>query len=392
MNRFIRISAAVAAMLVLSIQTILAQGSISGVVTDAANGEPVLGATVLLAGTTRGTATGADGTFRLEGVAAGTHTVEVSMLTYATARLTGVEVRNGEDTRLLVKLTETAEEVGEVIVTAVRRSNTESAVNIDVKNSLQVVSGVSSQTISRTQDSDAGEVVRRIPGISLIDDKFIIARGLSQRYNNVWINNAAVPSSEADSRAFSFDVIPAGQIENILILKSPSPEVPADFTGGFIKINTKDQPDDNRMTVQYSIGFNTATHFSDFLYNKGFASEIFGFGSSKRMVEGGIDGRFDNSDASFVTRMTRQGFNNDWKVRTRTPIPDQKLAFSFGRGWELAEGRRLALNGAVNYSYVQRAITDMENSRFGIYNKRDDAPEYLYKYTDDQYRTHRNKH
>ena len=166
-------------------------------VTDAATGEPVLGATVLLAGTTRGTATDVDGSFRLGGIEAGAHTIEVSMLTYATARLTGVEVRDGADTRLDVKLTETSEQVGEVVVTAVRRSNTESAVNIDVKNSLQVVSGVSSQTIAKTQDSDAGEVVRRIPGISLIDDKFIIARGLSQRYNNVWINNAAVGGAGA---------------------------------------------------------------------------------------------------------------------------------------------------------------------------------------------------
>lgn len=387
MNRIRRNLAATAALLLLSIETILAQGSISGVVTDASTGEPVLGATVLLAGTTRGTATDVDGTFHLGNIEAGTHTIEVSMLTYATARLTGVEVRDGADTRLEVKLTETSEQVGEVVVTAVRRSNTESAVNIDVRNSLQVVSGISSQTIARTQDSDAGEVVRRIPGISLIDDKFIIARGLSQRYNNVWVNNAAVPSSEADSRAFSFDVIPAGQIENILILKSPSPEVPADFTGGFIKIQTKDQPDDNAFAVQYSIGLNTATLFRDFLYNKGFASELFGFGSSRRMVAGGIDGRYDNSDADFVTRMTRNGFNNDWQVRTRRPVPDQKLSFSFGRSWNLSEGRRLAMNGAVNYSYVQRTINDMENSRYGVYNKREDTPEYLYKYTDDQYRT-----
>lgn len=365
----------------------LAQGTITGIVTDATTKQPVLGATVLLAGTTKGAATDTDGRFRLQGIAAGVYTVEVSMLTYATSRIADVKVGSGETTTLEIPLAEAAEQVDEVVVTAIRRANTENAVNVDIRNSMMVVSGVSSQTIAKTQDRDAGEVVRRIPGISIIDDKFVIARGLSQRYNNVWINNAAVPSSEADSRAFSFDIIPAGQIENILILKSPAPEVPADFTGGFIQITTKDIPDDNAVTIQYSTGINTSTHFNDFLYNKGFTSEAFGFGGGKRMVKGGISGGFDNRNAQQVTQMTQHGFNNDWTVRSRTPIPDQRFSLAFGEGWALKEGQRLSLNGAVNYSYTNRSYTDMENSRFGIYNKREDKPEYLYKYTDAQYQT-----
>lgn len=76
-----------------------------------------------------------------------------------------------------------------------------------------------------------------------------MVRGLSQRYNNVWINNSAVPSSEADARAFSFDIIPSSQLDNIVVVKSASPEYPADFTGGFILVNTKDVP--NRNTLEY---------------------------------------------------------------------------------------------------------------------------------------------
>ncbi|MEG1612005.1 MAG: TonB-dependent receptor [Alistipes sp.] len=366
---------------------LFAQGIITGTVTDAATKLPIPGATVLIAGTTKGAATDADGGFRLQEVAAGVYTLEVSMLTYTTIYVTDVSVHNGVTTKLEITLAESAEQVDEVVVTAVRRTNTENAINVDIRNSMMVVSGISSQAIARTQDRDAGEVVRRIPGISIIDDKFVIARGLSQRYNNVWINNAAVPSSEADSRAFSFDIIPAGQIESILILKSPAPEIPADFTGGFIRITTKDMPDDNAVTIQYSTGINTSTHFKDFRYNKGGASEAFGFMGRKRMMQGGIGGAFDNNNSKQVNQMTRSGFNNDWMVRSRTPIPDQRFSAAFGKGWTLAQGQRMALNGAVNYSYTNRTYTDMENSRFGIYNKREDKPEYLYKYTDAQYQT-----
>lgn len=387
MIRFFRLWTALAAILILCPSLLSAQGVVTGVVTDATTHQPVLGATVLVSGTTKGAASDADGRFRIGGLAAGTYTLDVTMITYKTARMTGVVVRDTQTTTIAVVLEEAAEQVDEVVVTAVRRSNSESAVNIDVRNSLQVVSGVSSQSIAKTQDRDAGEVVRRIPGISLLDDKFVIARGLAQRYNNVWVNNAAVPSSEADTRAFSFDIIPAGQIENILILKSPAPEIPADFTGGFIKINTKDMPDDHRISISYSTGINTSTHFSDFLYNKGSGSEVVGFAGSQRKMMGGIDAKFDNNNASQVTDMTRRGFNNDWQVHSRTPIPDQRFSVAFGQGWRLAEGRRVALNGAVNYSYTSRSYAGMENSRFGVYNKRDDRSEYLYKYTDDQYQT-----
>ena len=123
------------------------------------------------------------------------------------------------------------------------------------------MTGVSEQHIKRTQDKDAGEVIRRIPGVSIIDEKFVMVRGLSQRYNNVWLNGAAVPSSEADQRAFSFDIIPSSQLDNMMVVKSSAPEYPADFSGGFILVNTKDVPSENkdgnlvRDIVEYFISF-----------------------------------------------------------------------------------------------------------------------------------------
>lgn len=107
------------------------------------------------------------------------------------------------------------QEFGEITVTAVKRRGTANAALLEVRNNANVVSAVSAQEISLTQDANAGEVVRRVPGVSVIDGKFVMVRGLSQRYNNVWMNGGAVPSSEADQRAFSFDMIPGGQIDNL---------------------------------------------------------------------------------------------------------------------------------------------------------------------------------
>lgn len=360
---------------------------VTGTVQDASTGEAVIGAAVILQNTTYGAVADADGRFVINNVKPGTYTIEVQMLSYQRVVIEGCQIKPGENTLPLISLQPSAEEIDEVVVTTVRRLSSEAAVMQAVRNSKMVVSGVSKQMIARTQDRDAGEVVRRIPGISIIDDKFIVARGLSQRYNNVWVNDAAIPSSEADSRAFSFDLIPAGQIENIMILKSPVPEIPADFTGGFVKINTKDTPGELPFALSYSIGFNTATFGHDFLYNPGSGSDWFGCDNGKRGVRGGITGAFDNADPDFVTDMTRHGFNNDWSIKTRKPIPDQRFSFSYGHSFRLGNGADLALNGALNYSYATRTFSNMENSRYGVYNKVEDKPEYYYKYTDDQYQT-----
>lgn len=120
-----------------------------------------------------------------------------------------------------VRLESDSEEVEEVVVKARMRSDTEIAMLGTIKAVPQVTSGVSAAQISKSPDRNASEVVRRVPGITIIDDRFIIVRGLSQRYNNAWINGLAVPSTETDSRAFSFDMIPSSQIDNLLVYKSP---------------------------------------------------------------------------------------------------------------------------------------------------------------------------
>lgn len=371
----------------LTVLQAAAQGTIEGVITDRATGDPVVGATVVVKGTVRGAACDVRGHYRIAGLDAGSYDLDVTMLTYAPLLIEQVQVPVGGTVAADAALEVQSEQLEEVVVTAVRRRDSEAAVNFDVRHAMMVVSGVSSQTIARTQDRDAGEVVRRIPGISLIDDRFVIARGLSQRYNNVWINGAAVPSSEADSRAFSFDLIPAGQIEQVMILKSPSPEVPADFTGGFIRIGTRDMPAENAVSIYYSLGIHTETHFRRFRYNGGGGTDWLGFDCGRRGLSGGIGAPFDNNDPEYVTRMTREEFNNDWRVRSRRPFPDQRLSASFGKAWPLRDGSRFTLNGAAHYSYAFRTYAGMENSRYGVYNNREDKPEYLYNYTDDQYQT-----
>lgn len=364
----------------------MSQGKIKGIVLEKSTGEPIIGATVVITGTGYVAASDLDGRFEFADVKPGRYDVKVDMISYVSRLIEGVEVKK-EDVELSVELESSSAELGEVEVTAYRRIKNDVATVQAVRASNMVVSGVSGETIRRTQDRDAGEVIKRVPGISIINDKFVIARGLSQRYNNVWVNNAAVPSSEADSRSFSFDLIPAGQIENIMILKSPAPEIPADFTGGFVKITTRDTPDAQPLSASVSVGYNTSSTFATMLYNSGSGTDWLGFDSGKRNFDGGLSSRYDNNDAAQVDMMSKSGFNNDWRIKSRDVLPDMKMNVSYGHGWGLEGGKTLTVNGALNYSYSTTIYEDMENSRYGIYNISADKPEYLYNYTDDQYQT-----
>ncbi|MCC8173505.1 MAG: TonB-dependent receptor, partial [Odoribacter sp.] len=162
---------------------------------------------------------------------------------------------------------------------------------------------------------------------------------LSQRYNNVWLNNSAVPSSESDTRTFSFDMIPGSQIDNIIIVKSPQPELPADFSGGFIKIATKSIPNKNSFEFSYGTSINTQTHFREFKYNKGSGTDFLGFDNGKRSLADFVPNRLNNYDSEQVTAVTKSGFNNDWKIHTRKPILDQKFNFLLNQKFQNEHNR-----------------------------------------------------
>jgi TonB-dependent receptor len=339
---------------IISLQTKAA--SISGIVIDNKTREPLIGATIRIKESKAMAVTDVKGTFKINGLNDGTYTLIVSYVAYRTKEVN--KIKTGDN--VVIDLVSDDQVLSGVTVTTKRKMNTDAAMLQAQRMSMYVESGISQQQIARSQDRNASEVVRRIPGISIIDDKFIVVRGLSQRYNNVWINGAAVPSTEADSRAFSFDIIPASQLANLVIVKSPAPELPSDFTGGLIKISTRDIPVKTGLDATFSTGMNTHSTFRNFLYNEGSSTDLLGFDSGKRSLN-----------------------NKNWNISTRQSLPDMKLNLSYA--WKKDD--TWALISAINYSYNNRIIMNMENARFGIYNSSQDRPDYLYNYRDDQYST-----
>lgn len=358
-------------LLAIASSTIIEAGVIKGVVFDSVTKEPLIGATVMAGNNGNGTATDIDGNYSIK-LPAGKYDFSVKYIGYRDTTITQQVPTGNEELIFDIPLKSNAAALSEVTVTAMARKDTETAVTEETKKSDVVQTGVSAKQIEKTQDKDASEVIRRVPGISIIDDKFVMVRGLSQRYNNVWLNGGAVPSSEADSRSFAFDIIPSSQLDNMMIVKSQAPEYPADFTGGFILVNTKQQPNDENLKIGIGVGYNDRTHFKEFLATNGHSSN-----PAKSLVTyPGYNDRIS---------LTDNNFNNDWSIRDFRPIADLKLNASYAHTWTTDAGTKIGLLGSVNFSNSYKTLLNMENSLYGPYDTSNDKEVALRRATDNQY-------
>lgn len=272
------------------------KGKIEGKVTDSKTGQPLTGVSVINKANNKGAATNVDGIYfiSIDGAS------KVSLIfSYngVTQQVDDIDVKEGQVTVQDLALTQREKTEEAVVVRAPSTARRETAASLLTfqKNNTALSSGLGADFIKRTPDKNTGEVLRRVSGTSIQDNKFVIVRGLSDRYNAAFINGAALPSSEPDKKAFSFDVIPSTLIDNIIINKTATPDITGEFAGGLIQIQTKDIPSKNSITVGVSLGFNTQSVFKDFVSNDRASSEAFGF-SKGRSLQGSYPTKFQEYD------------------------------------------------------------------------------------------------
>src|SRR5436190_1938452 len=221
--------------------------------------EPLAAVSVKIVGTQTGVATDNDGRFSLSLSVGKKYELEISAIGYETKTITDVEVTNGEANELNIVLAINAKAGENVIVKSVSTARKEtfvSAISFQ-KNTNTVAQIVSAEAIRRSPDKNTGEILKRVPGTSVQEGKYLIVRGLSDRYNQAMLNGILLSSTEPDRKTFSFDLFPSAIIDNIVINKAFVPEYPGEWAGGLVQVNTKDIPSQNFLNVQVGTGFNT---------------------------------------------------------------------------------------------------------------------------------------
>lgn len=360
-----------------SIQVFSQIGKIVGKVTDKTTGETLIGLTVGIDGTTKGAATDIDGKFQIINLAPGKYNVSFRYLGYQTKNITGVEVANGKATNLDVIMEQTTSQaLKEVVVTATYRQETVGALYAQQKNSAVISDGISAEAIKKSPDRSAGEILKRISGTTIQDNKFVVIRGLSDRYNSAQLDGSPLPSTEPNRKAFSFDIVPANLIDNIIISKTATPDLPGDFAGGSIQILTKDIPDQNFISIGLGYGYNSQTTFKDFRSGYRNTTDYFGFDNGSRKLpanfpstEKVINGLGNQNIAAINT------LNNDFGIVNYKALPNQNYQVTIGRVKDLGKNKnQFGSTFSLSYRNAELSTPQIKRNYF------------VYNYNDDQYK------
>ncbi|MBN1142846.1 MAG: TonB-dependent receptor [Bacteroidales bacterium] len=381
-------------MFITSAYNLTAQtGAVKGKIEDSETGETLIGATVLIQGTNKGAITDVDGNYVLGGIAPGDYNLVVSYVSYEQI-IERIQVNKNAPTVIDFKLKPASVQVNEVRITANKRTDTEIAMISGIKSSNLVVSGISKQQIARSQDKDASEVISRVPGVTVRDGRFINVRGLDERYNVVLMNGVQAPSSESDRRAFSFDMIPSSLIDNLLLYKTPAPEIPADFAGAVVLIQTKNTVDNNSIDISYGTGYRSNTTFKDFYTYRGGKTDWLGFDDGTRGLPNGFPetqqefrNLADNPDEADKARLTElgQSFNKIWSPEIKRSIPDQSFSVTLNRKFLLG---KVSVGNTTSIGYsVGDQYREVFRAGYQTYDYINDRPDTAYFFNDDIYST-----
>lgn len=342
-------------------------GTIRGKVIDNNTGEELIGATIVIDGTTVGTITDFDGNYNLPNIESGTYPIRCSFISYETILVTDVEVDENEITLLNFNLKTATVDIGEVKVEAKATRRTENALLVMQKKSATLVDGISAQQISRLGDSDAAGALKRVTGISVEGGKYVYVRGLSDRYSKTTLNKAEIPGLDPDRNTVQMDLFPSNIIENMVVHKTFSPDLPGSFVGGLVDIVTKDFPE--KFTFQYSssFGYNPNANLnSDFINYEGGKTDWLAFDDGTRNIpsiaEGQIPARYQ--DDALLDQITKS-FNKQWQPDSTTSFLNQSHSISIGNQVPVGE-KSLGFIASLSYSNGYKYYNDGFTGRYKL--------------------------
>ncbi len=357
-------------------------GKIVGKITDKKTGETLIGVSVKVTGASKGTTSDVEGRYTLGGLETGNLTVEFSYVGYPTKKISDIAAVSGKVTNLDVVMEESGQMLEAVVITATAKQESIGGLYAQQKNAISMSSGISADQIKRSPDRNTSEVLKRVSGASIQDNKFIVVRGLADRYNTTALNNTMLPSTEPDRKAFSFDIIPSSLVDRIVINKTAAPNLPGDFAGGMIQIMTKDVPDQSFLNVGTSWSYNSQSTGQDFLSNSRNSRDWLGFDDGSRSLPSQVPGSFQeynplsNQEKVEKTKL----FSNLYPQQSSRALPVQSYQLTWGNRKTFKNSSSLGSVVSFNYrnaqtiNYVTRS--DYENQ----------FQNFAYQYNDDEFR------
>ena len=346
-------------------------GKVQGRVLSTDNGEPIGLANVVLfpADSTMrrvGAQTNADGTYLLE-APAGRYTLQVSALSYGKKRIEGVEIQAGKLVQLSAALAPARIQLKEVVVEAHVRRDTDASLLAVRKKAATVGDAVSAEQVRRTPDKDAGEVLRRVTGLSVVDGKYVFVRGLGERYSSTELDGVRIVSPEQNKRVVPMDLLPANLLDHVTVQKTYTADRPGEFGGGDVQVRTRDFPGARTWSLSVSQGAVEGLTFHDRRTYAGGGSDLLGYGVGTRSIPSVIGAVAGDRTLTWSERNPSLGFKKStlaylgrafsdvWSATSTHAVPNGSYQLTYGNEFELFH-RPLGIitAGSLSRSFSQR--------------------------------------
>lgn len=335
-----------------------------GQVLDARDNSPIIGATIKIGNT--GTITDVKGEYALD-LPYGTYSLTISSIGYTSKRIDEVIIKGKDPLVLNITLSTQKGTLRGIEVVASARRETISALYTRQKNNAAITDGISADIIGRTPDKNIGEVLKRISGVAMVDNRYVVVRGLSERYNQTMLNGQVMPSTELNRKNFSFDIVPANVVENVTIYKTLTPDQSAEFGGGIVAIKTMDIPNENFLNINIGGSFNDNTTGKNFRSLKLTGSEMWAQRADHRNLLGSFDWKSTQEITEKFEGMGKlsSSFSNNWGVYETDARPSQNYAASIGRIFNTRSTSKLGIIASLSYRNTL-ATQDIRMNRDGF--------------------------
>lgn len=330
------------------------RGRVVGRIVDAQTGAGISAVTIQVVGSGMTTMSGVDGRFIIANIPAGTIGLRVSSLGYAEKTVTGITVEAGVATDQSIALETEAVAISALEVTAAAEKGSVNRALDQQRTATSIISAVTAEQIAKSPDGDAAQAVQRVSGVTVQDGKFVVVRGLGERYTTTSMNGARIPSPEPEKKMVPLDLFPSSLLETITTSKTFTPDQPGDFSGAQVDIRMRDFPLSQTRSFSTTLGLNAAASGRRIVGAPSAGGEWLGLASGARAVPQVVRsaGNFLNGVSQEEMNTFVNAFRNAWSVRNVTGAPAGGFNFSMGGNDELL-GRRIGYVLSGTYSHGQ---------------------------------------
>jgi hypothetical protein len=355
------------------------QGVVRGKITDE-NGETVIGAAVVLkSNRSYGVMTDFDGNYSLSIKDIEPQTIVITFIGYTTIEELIVFNKAGEVQIRDYKLKSKQNEIKqfEVVSTAVK--NKDYYLENLKKKSSASIDYISSETMKKTGDNNVTAAISRVSGVST-NGSFITVRGIGDRYLKTNINGMRIPTLDPFTNNIKLDLFPSSLVDNIIITKTASPDLPGDWAGAYISIETKDYPDKLTVNIESQFGYNAQTTGKDMLTSERSQTDWLGYDNGLRNVDHKSFVQVNVSPSPYQ-EFAALGLGNYLQsigVTENSPWNDTYNKLSLVQLGLLAKGQFYD-NAAVSSAQLAFTSGDYEERAFSIINEKAAASSQQFK-------------